>query len=177
MKTLSSLLHRIASWKTLLLFLALYFLFVALILKNTEAHINSLAGKSIGIIDLTMGFDPQRTLDMVAGYGDAARGHYAMVEMTADVAYPIVYAFVLAIMLTLLFRNTKYARVHLLPFLVLLFDYAENINIVYLLKTYPEQSLAAATLCEVFKLLKWGTSGLVCLTILAGIILKLARKT
>ncbi|MCC6411162.1 MAG: hypothetical protein IT270_05865, partial [Saprospiraceae bacterium] len=151
MKTLSTLLSRIATWKTLLLFLALYIVFVGFILKNAEAKINALAGQTIGIIDLKMDFNPQRTLDMVAAYGDAARAYYAMVEMTADVAYPIVYAFLLGIILTLLFRNTKYARVHVLPFLVLLFDYAENINIVYLLKTFPSPSMAAATLCEVFK--------------------------
>jgi len=60
--------------------------------------------------------------------------------------------------------------------LVLLFDYAENINIVYLLKTFPSPSMAAATLCEVFKLLKWGTLGFVVVTVLVGLVLKLLRK-
>lgn len=176
MKPLSTLLSRIASWKTLLLFLALYIVFVGFIFKHAEAKINALAGKTIGIIDLTMGFNPQQTLDMVASYGDAGRSYYAMIELTADAAYPIVYAFLLGIILTLFFRGTKYARVHVLPFGILLFDYAENINIVYLLKTYPSQSMVAATLCEVFKLLKWGTLGLVVVTLLVGLVMKFVRK-
>jgi len=176
MKTLSTFLHRIANWKSLVISLALYLLFPAYILKNAEAKINELAGKPVGIIDLTIGFNPQKTLDMVAGYGDEARTYYARTEMTTDVAYPIAYVFLFGIILSLLYRNTSYARVNTLPFVMLLLDYAENVCIVKLLQSFPQQSVTVATFCEAFKLLKWVVFGAIILLIVGGLIGKLMNR-
>ncbi len=173
MKTLSTFLNRIASWKSLLIFLAIYLLFNGYILKNTESKIIELAGKSVRIIDLTFGFNPQKTLMMVSEYGDAARSFYARTEMTTDIAYPIVYAFLYGIILSLLYRKTSYAWVNVLPFIGLFFDYLENINIVILLITYPQQSLAIAILCEIFELMKWLTLGSFILVIIFGLAYRL----
>jgi hypothetical protein len=177
MKTLSNFLNRIANWKSLLVFLALYVFFSGYVFKNAEIKINELAGKTIGIIDITFGFNPQQTLDMVAGYGDAARAYYAQIEMTADAIYPIVYAFLLGIILTFLFRSKSYSWVNVLPFITMLFDYAENINIVTLLNTFPQQSMAIASLCEVFKLLKWLSLGVIVVIIVYGLIMKLLNRS
>jgi hypothetical protein len=175
MRTLSTFLTRIAGWKSLLLLLALYLVFVGYILKNTETNITELAGKRIGIIDLTFGFNPQKTLMMVAGYGDAARSYYARTEMTIDIVYPVIYAFLLGIILTLLYRESAYAWVSLVPFICLLLDYLENINIVILLITFPQQSFAIATLCEIFKLMKWLTFGCVILSMIFGLTSKMTN--
>ena len=58
-------LDRVANWKSLLLLVALYISFPAYWLKNAEATINQLAGKAMGPVDLTMGFNPARTLRMI----------------------------------------------------------------------------------------------------------------
>jgi hypothetical protein len=157
MRNISHLLNRIANWKSFLVFLVLYIFFAGYVLKNAQLKINQLAGKTIGIIDITFGFNPQKTLNMVASYGEAARTYYAQTEMTADVAYPIVYAFLLGIILTYLFKNQSYRCINSLPFVTLLFDYAENANIVILLNTFPKQSTTVAVLCEIFKFLKWAS--------------------
>jgi|GEM_PF-427455 len=177
MKMLSDFINRIANWKSLLIFLALYVSFPAYFLKNAEAKINELSGKTVGIIDLTMGFNTKQTLQMVADYGDAARAYYAQTEMTTDVAYPLVYAFFFAIVLTLVYRKTAYARINLLPFLAMLFDYAENVNIITLLRSFPEQSATVATLCEVFKWLKWLVFGAIILLIVAGLVARLLNMS
>jgi hypothetical protein len=175
MKTLSTFLDHISNWKSLIIFLAIYISFNGYILKNTENKINELAGKSVGIIDLTFGFNPQKTLRMTADYGDAARPFYARTELTTDLIYPIDYAFLFGIMLTLLYRKRPYVWVNILPFICLLFDYLENINIIILLKTYPDQSLVIAILCEIFKLMKWLTFGTSFLLIIFGLVLKLTN--
>jgi len=169
MKMLSDFINRIANWKSLLIFLALYVSFPAYFLKNAEAKINELSGKTVGIIDLTMGFNTKQTLQMVADY--------AQTEMTTDVAYPLVYAFFFAIVLTLVYRKTAYARINLLPFLAMLFDYAENVNIITLLRSFPEQSATVATLCEVFKWLKWLVFGAIILLIVAGLVARLLNMS
>ena len=176
MKALSRFLNRIANWKTLLVFLVLYLLFPAYILKNAEQRINELAGKTVGVIDLTFGFDPQRSLQMVADYGDQARAYYVNTEMTADVVYPVVYAFLFGLLLSLLYRNTQYKWVNTIPFVTMLADFGENINIIMLLKNYPEQSANVAAMLEVIKLFKWITFGVILLLILAGLIMLLVNK-
>lgn len=177
MSSISALLNRIANWKSLLLFFGIYMFFNGYILKNAEQEINGLAGKKVGVIDLTFGFDPEKTLGMVADYGDAARDYYARTEMTADVAYPAVYAFFFGIILTLLYRNSSLAWLNRLPFYTLLLDFAENVFIILLLKQYPAQNPMLATLCEVFKLLKWIFFGAIILLILGGLLRKLASRT
>jgi hypothetical protein len=92
MRSFTSFLDRIANWKTLLFLLVLYVSFPAYWLKNAEATMNRLAGKTIGPIDLTFGFNPTRTLAMVADYGPAGRAYYTSVELTTDLIYPIVYS-------------------------------------------------------------------------------------
>jgi hypothetical protein len=173
METLYRLLNRISNWKTLLVLMAAYVVFPAYILKNAETTINELTGKPIGPIDLTFGFNPERTLQMVADYGDTARAYYARGEMTMDVIYPIIYAFLFGVILTLLFRNKPYRPfkyINVLPFWMMLFDFFENTFIVLLLYRYPEQSLVLATCCEIFKLLKWLTLLPIVLAVLYGLI-------
>ncbi len=179
MTPLTDFLTRIANWKTLAILSILYVSFPAYWLKNAEVRINQLAGKPVNPIDLTFGFNPTRTLRMVADYGPEARTYYARTELTTDLVYPIVYSFLLAVILTMLFRNKPYKPftwITLLPFLSLIFDYLENATIVTLLNTYPEQSVSVAVLCEVFKLLKWLSFGLTIGFILYGLARLMSRR-
>ena len=182
MQKLSDFLNRISNWKTLLITFAIYMVFNLVLLKNAESKINELAQKTVGVIDLTFGFNPQKTLSMVADYGELGREYYAQTEMTTDVLYPIVYTLLFCIILTLLFRNKTYqpfSFINLLPLGALVFDLLENITIVTLLKSFPNSSEIVAILCEIFKMLKWIASGLVLITILYGLVmlsLKNAKK-
>jgi len=169
MKKLSTFLNRHSNWKSLVAFLAMTMLFNGYILKTAESKIMSLAGKSVGIIDLTFGFDPQRTLQMVQDYGDSARAYYARTEVTTDVAYPIIYTLLFGIILSLLYRNTSYGWLNTVPFACLVFDLLENVNIVILLTSFPQQSTTVAILCETFKLLKWLSFAVVILIVLFGL--------
>lgn len=176
MTTLANFLNRIANWKTVLFLLALYVSFPAYWLTNAEATINQLAGKDIGPIDLTVGFNPARTLTMVADYGPAARAFYARTELTTDLAYPLVYSLLLAVLLTRLFRHKPNRNFIFYPSLTLLFDYLENAAIVTLLTTYPAQSMGVAVLCEVFKLAKWLSFGVALGLILYGVALTVSGR-
>lgn len=183
MKAFSDFLNRISNWKTLIITFAIYMFFNLILLKNAESKINELAHKSVGVIDLTFGFNPQKMLSMVADYGNAGREYYANTEMTTDVLYPIVYTLLFCIILTLLFRNKTYkpfSFINLLPLGALIFDLLENITIVTLLKSFPNPSEIVAILCEIIKMLKWIASGLVLIFIFYGLImlgLKNMKKT
>ena len=170
---MTTFLNRISNWKTLVGLILLHILFPAVLFRNAEEKINALAGKKLGPIDLTFGFNPNRTLQMVEDYGDAGRAYYKQVIMIVDSAYPIVYALLFAVIITLIYRKLLHAPVYylnLVPFFVMIFDFLENFAIISLLRHYPEQSLFIATLCEVFKLLKWLFFGLVLFLVLYGLI-------
>jgi hypothetical protein len=173
MNTLSRFLNKIATGPTLIVLLLAYISFPAYWLKNAEETINRLAGRPIGPIDLTFGFNPTQTLQMVADYGPEVRAFYTRTELTLDVIYPLVYTLLFAVVLTMLFRNRPYkpfAGVELLPLVTLVFDFLENATIVGLLTTYPAQSMTLAVLCEIFKLAKWISAGVVMLLVLYGLI-------
>lgn len=176
MYPLSNYLQTIASRKYLLIFLLVFLSFPFYFLKNVENKLNELNERTTTAIDITFGFSPQQTLDLVAGYTDAARAYYARTEMTTDLAYPLVYAFLFGIIITMLFSGQTLVRAQLLPFLSMLFDYAENICIVSLLNTYPRQSIYLATLCEIFKMLKWISLASVLVLIVYGLLLKLVLR-
>lgn len=180
MNKLILFLNRFSNWKTLVGLLILYAIFPLILLKNAEEKINQLAGKEIGPIDLTFGFSPARTLQMVEDYGDAGRNYYAQIELTVDLIYPIVYALLFAVILTLIYSRLIGGPVrylNLLPFIAMFFDYLENITIVSMLKSYPEQSVAMATLCELFKLFKWLIFALIFFLIVYGLIKLAFRRT
>lgn len=179
MNSLVLFLNRFSNWKTLVGLLLLYAIFPTVLFKNAAEKINALAAKEIGPIDLTFGFNPQRTLQMVEDYGDAARTYYKQVELTVDIAYPVVYALMFAVMLTLIYRRLigrPVIYLNMLPFVVMLFDFLENITIVSMLTHYPEQSMTMATLCELFKLIKFLLLGLVIFLIVYGLIKLLFQK-
>lgn len=135
---------------------------------------NGLAGKETGVIDLTIGFHPRKTLEMVADYGAEGRAYVAKVESTIDLVYPIIYAFLFAISLTLIYRGRTWFPI--IPFITMIFDFAENLCIITLLNSYPESSYTWAVFCEIFKLLKWISFGFIVLLMVYGLISKWIRK-
>ena len=113
---------------------------------------------------------------MVRDYGKDARSYYAKVEMTADVVYPLIYAFLFGIILALIYKEKFRTPIIALPFIAMIFDLIENTAIVILLKTFPDQSLTMAIICEIFKLLKWLTLGIIILALIWAFISKLSVK-
>lgn len=179
MSKFPAFLNRISNWKTFIGLLLLYMLFPAVLFKNAEEKINALAGKELGPIDLTIGYDPQRTLRMVEEYGEEARKYYASVETSIDLAYPVVYALLFAVLLTMIYRRLlgrQVMHINMLPFVAMFFDFLENLTIVSMLRHYPEQSILMANLCEIFKLAKWIIFGIIIFLILYGLIRMIFRK-
>jgi hypothetical protein len=176
MKNFVDFLYRFASVKMLIVAVVAYAVFPAYFLKNAETRINQLTGKPVEIIDLGIGFNPERTRQLLDTYTPEARAYYASVEATIDVAYPIVYAFLFAIIIALLYRQNRHGLprwIVALPFVGLLFDYTENFFIYQLLAQYPDISDTQILLCEAAKLGKWVVLGAVLLLIGYGLVRRL----
>lgn len=168
---------KISNWKSLILLALIYLFFSMYLLKNAESKINALAGKEVGVIDLTFGYNTEKTTNMVVNYGEEARNYYAQVETTIDIAYPIVYAILFGIILTMLYRGKSVLNLLVfLPLITMLFDILENMMIVRLLKSYPDTSNLITHGVELFKLGKWGLFGILIIATIIGLYNKLTKR-
>ncbi|MBK9461404.1 MAG: hypothetical protein IPN94_18765 [Sphingobacteriales bacterium] len=180
MQNLSEKLYAKANGKTILLALAAFLVFNALILPTAEQHIKAYSG-GVGVLDLQLGYTPDKAYDMVAAYGEQGRQLYAMVEIIADTFYPLIYTLFFCLLISFIYQKTtqvgtKLRLINLVPLLSMGFDYLENSCILTLLLTFPNRYNAVAQVGSVFTLLKWGSLVLVLGTVLLGLMLLLLNR-
>jgi len=107
---------------------------------------------NVGPLDLEFAYSPETAYVMIESYGEEGRWRYAISAMTVDVAYPLVYALLFMVWITLALKGTNLNAnwqciVTCLPLSVLVPDLIENTGIVTLLKSRPTRlnTLVAAT--------------------------------
>ncbi len=164
---------RFSSSRTLLTLFILSFLFNIVIMPGTQWQMDLRSG-GVEPLDLSFYYTSDEALERVEAFGET-RQFYAVVELTADLIYPLVYGFFLSVLLVTLYRRgfavtSRIQMVAFLPLLSMLFDYAENLSIAYLLLTYPAQSPLVATYAGFFTMLKWFTLFLTLVAVLVGFV-------
>lgn len=173
-----ALISRLASYRFFLVFFVLLGLFGGLIMPLFESMLINRAGQAVELLDLQFGFAPEAVHGHLTSYGESGRPFYMVLELTADVVYPMVYTLFFSIALFLFYRRSGVAkpvyRLHRLPLIVILLDYLENLSIVALLALYPSEVYWLAVLCSALTVLKWVSVGLVVVLILFGLIRQLA---
>lgn len=87
---------------------------------------------------------------------------YIRGTLLLDFIYPWVYGLLLSF---LLFRLSHNPRLSLLPALIMLFDYLENILVLIVMHSYPHLLHAIASAAGLFTMLKWLSTAL-CLGII-----------
>jgi len=180
MGSLDHLIRRIAGFKWLIILAVSFGIFANLILPDAENHINRLSGKEVGVLDLKSGLHPGEVYQTVAQYTPQAIHYYRIIELTADVVYPIIYTLLWAVGLFLIFEGggvkPPFGKVYLLPFATMLFDYIENIFIVVILSLYPNEYGFLAYACSAFTLLKWVSLLATSLLLLYGLVMLLWKR-
>ena len=135
-------------------------------------HFRNLSG-GVSTLDVQFAYTPAEALRIVGNYSSPARNFYLLIEWTADLLYPATYATLFALLLALILK-TAVAEDHpfrsfaLLPYLMMVADYTENISISLLLLLYPPGILAAIAATASF--LKWLFGGLIILALILSII-------
>lgn len=152
----------------------LYLVFAAGILPRVQKSMEAGSGGT-GPIDLRFTYTPEEAYRMIESYGDKGRRSYALVESTLDVAYPMTYATLFALLLTLAYRHAvgpdhPLQRVRLLPYAVMLVDYGENVGIITMLLRYPTRYRLLAWLTCGFTIAKWLGFGVTLLLTLGGLV-------
>mgnify|MGYP006297272367 CR=1 FL=1 len=152
---ISAWLHKISSGWLVLGTLAIFFLFMILILPSQAAKADP-----AGSPDTSLYYSPAELYRLAEAYGPEGRRHYLRSRFSFDLIFPLVYAAFLATNISWLLRRTFplqswWQRLNLVPLWGAFFDYLENITASLVMWRYPVQVPIAATLAPLFTLVKW----------------------
>lgn len=158
------MLAKLQQWATgrnVIIFVLLDVVFMMGVMPYMQSLMSKAAGKPVVPIDLSIPtWTPEQGFALIESYGDSGRSLYRIIDLTADVVYPIIYGFAFALLITFLVRkiapsNKWLPYLAFLPLLAVVFDYAENASIVALLNAYPTQLMGVAKLGGIFTFFKW----------------------
>lgn len=132
------------SWRRFLLVVFSY-VFSAGVIAHLSGLVTTKSGKPAGIPDLSLLYEPGRTMGYFAEMTDAGRFRYALIELWDYFPYMWSYAFLFG---TLLAAGLRFARAAatpfryatLLPLFAVAFDIIENVGWIYCALTYPSCS-------------------------------------
>ena len=166
-------LARIANGRILILLFLAALPFLAFVFPYRNTALSIVSGREKPTLDSDVHYDATYAYDLFGSLEKKGRRLYAWSEITADLIFPLIYAFFLSLLIIYIFERTSFTKpqqfLAMLPFLMLLFDYGENILIAFMLFDYPERHNAIAQVASVFTKLKWSLFGLSFAVILFGL--------
>src|SRR6478609_1261428 len=107
-------------------------------------------------------YSPADLYAAAAAWGETGRSAYVRARVTFDVIWPLAYGIFLLTGLSWVWAKatrpgSRWRRIALLPVLVVLLDYAENLCTATVVARYPSRTPVLAELAPVFTAAKWFT--------------------
>lgn len=170
---ISNWLHDLSTGWVALAALAVFVLFMALVLPAQAAK-----GHPAGSPDTTLAYAPSELYRFAETYGPEGRRAYIRARFTFDLIFPLVYAGFLITNISWLLRKafppaSWWQRLNLVPLLGALFDYLENVSASVVMWRYPERMPVVAWLAAGFTVVKWifvyGSFLILCIVVLAAV--------
>ena len=111
-------------------------------------------------LDTLSSYTPQKAYELMSSYGATGRQSYAIIEVTLDLAYPLITALLFSLIILYTFKRAFPGRdwvryFSLAPFAVMLADYLENVCVVTMLLSYPRELDGVAQVSNVFTVAKF----------------------
>jgi hypothetical protein len=171
MKKLSNFFYSRANTYFVLGFLALQFIFSGLILPHFQKQFDPQL--TLGLMDLSFGFTPEKGYTILESYGEKGREIYLFVESFIDILYPIAYTTAFILLLSFLFKKNGWnvGLLNLLPLGCLTFDLCENLGIVKMLHAFPEKVDFWANFSSNLGMIKWVFAGLTVITVVISLVM------
>lgn len=119
----------------------------------------SLSG-GLPLFDMSpMGYDYEAAVTLLNALGSNGRDIYLSLQLVLDLFYPFLFGLCYFALLQWLIRvgqlkSHRWLIVSLIPILVCLFDYAENIGIWLMLTGYPELSMSLVSITSLLTIIK-----------------------
>lgn len=152
-------LEALANRRVLSILIVLFLVLFLVVFPLATAQLASYSG-GVRLVDSLYSYSPAEVYGMIAAYGDQGRPFYILTTLTADLLFPLDYAFLLALLIVATYRRAfpggRMARpMSLFPFLTALADLLENACLVTLLAGYPGQLIFIAQAGSFFTTVKW----------------------
>ncbi len=174
MHSLSSWLYRVSTGWVTLVALAIFVLFIVLILPGQAGNSTSNSAEA-GSPDLSLIYSPADLYSMAEAYGPTGRTEYIRIRFTFDLVWPLVYALFLTTALSWIFSIVLYPSkrgrlLNLLPLAGMLLDYLENTATSLVMHRFPAHTPIVDFLAPIFTFSKWLALGASFLLLLVGIV-------
>jgi hypothetical protein len=171
--------HKAAKINVLIFLLLGCIGFAVFILKWAESQLKGFSG-GIGPIDLLFNYSCDQVYQMLKSYNGEGREFYAIIELTADMVYPVIYSLFLSLLIIFLFKRLYiHERVvkiaFLMPIITLAADFFENICITFMLLNYPYKLNTIAEAANIFTMIRWVFLAASLLLVLTAFLLLVAR--
>jgi len=170
---LSDRAYKQATLKNIFLCLILFLLFNIVVIPYYIQQITPDADTSI--LDVRFGFSSAEAYETLHAIGQEGRNKYLFFLAIIDSIYPLVYGSLLILAAGFLLRrtlnqNNDFRILNLVAIDAVIFDYLENLGIIYLISHYPSRADGVATLASVSGMIKWVMITLAICVILFGLI-------
>ncbi len=142
MTTLHNAILKIANWPTIaLLFIAFLFCSQAFAWRQQEL------GPQNQVLDVRFWYAPSEVKELMDNLGVEGRELYARTQVTLDLAFPLIYGSILAILVVRLYRPQSARRLILFPLLSATADVLENLTAAYLAWSFKGAETSLAWFC------------------------------
>ncbi len=168
MSLLYSLVARFATKRGFAILLAIYAVVFGAIIV-TVGQIQEVSG-GIGILDFEPGYSKERVAEVFSNYGDRGMALYRRVQVL-DLFNPALYSLIASVLTYLLWRGRGPQWLCLMPMLGGIGDYAENLTLFLLSRSFPELPDTLVQLSSTLSLVKNGLIAIGLLPILVGVLL------
>jgi hypothetical protein len=159
MRGLSDWIYGVSSGRVVLISLAIFVAFTALVLPGQSSSASKVSGDA-GTPDLSFFYTPNELYRMAESYGEEGREAYIRTRFTFDLVWPVVYALFLVTSISWvsqksLRHKSGLRRWNMIPIYGAFFDYLENVSTSLVMSRYPVHSPVVDWLASIFTPAKW----------------------
>lgn len=112
------------------------------------------------LLDLHFSYSSVQVYEHLAALGEEGRNAYICMALTSDLVFPICYSLVLSVALIMVLKNLfppacRFRYLCLFPFLIVIFDWCENLSLAYITNVFPKPVGWIINFSSFFTSLKW----------------------
>ncbi|MEZ5032569.1 MAG: hypothetical protein R2787_14355 [Saprospiraceae bacterium] len=148
-------------------------LVVGAFLGITLSKLSKISGN--GIPDFEVGYTKEKILELFNSYGEQGMELYNQVHLI-DLFNPLIYSLLFASLCYYFFKDTRFEKLSLIPFLAGFFDYFENSFLYQMKGQYPEISDNLIEISNSISLIKYVVLGITIATFIFGIFQWIKKK-
>lgn len=125
-------------------------------------------------LDLKFGYSVEEAYEALGRLDADEREGYHFGILTLDMPYLVIYFLLFS---GILVKIWKKKQVVFIPFLIMVFDFLENISVLSMLRLFPERNEPVAVFASIFTTSKWVMIGILAVFIILGLILHFFKRS